>query len=223
MAPTDDTNLSKEVQGDAKRPPASLEETTAPEAKRSRPDEPLDIAQTLGLSGTDRLEVLWTVDEKERWWGAKLLEHDGRTTDDGVSIRTLCYDAWPEGGFPEQSNEDVVFMGKDVLVNYPSEEELSFRVLAEDNSEVVWVQKSDTENVINGILDEAFKKIESSFSKLPRSQQAVLADTIAKKKKKLVDLLDKHLEEQSEKGGQAVVTADDARECLNRAMMDDDN
>jgi hypothetical protein len=210
------------------------------DTKRPRLDhgsEILDLALTMDLKVGDRLEVQWEVDPKPEdeddgngpeheptihWWGATLLEHDGRT-DDGVAIRTLQYDPYPEGGFPESSQEDVIFMGRNVLINYPSQEELTFRTLTDDGSGIEYVVSSDedVEDLVDSILTNALNKQASTFSALPRAQQALLAEKIAAKKDKLVQLVKEHMRTQRDAGINRPVTAQDAQQLLARTMMDD--
>jgi hypothetical protein len=222
MEPTN-TDGKKDTASDqgTKRSP---EDDTNPEVKRTRPDEEiLDLANVLRLRSGDRLEVQWEIctnDEQEdqenpvvHWWGATLLEHDGRT-EDSVAIRTLEYDAYPEGGFPEKSREDVIFMGRDVLVTFPSQQELTFRAVSDDNSELVWVGLDQVDTLVNNILTSALEK--TQFKKLPHAQQAFLAEKIAAKKEKLVVLLQNHMQQNR------LVTVQDATTLLARTMTDDE-
>jgi hypothetical protein len=201
------------------------EDETESSGKRPRQneDEVLDLARTMGLEAGDRLEVQWEIEMNgetaTRWWGATLLEHDGRT-EDGVAIRILDYDPFPEGGFPESSKEEVIFMGRDVLINYASQEESSYRLLTDDNSEVVWVGNEGIEDLVDTILTSAMQKTASNFNALPRAQQALFAEKVAEKKEKLVQLLKNHMEENRVAGVNRVLTARDAQSLLARMMMD---
>lgn len=194
-------------------------------SKRPRHDdgEVLDLAQTMGLTTGDRLEVRWEIEMNDdtitRWWGASLLEHDGKT-EEGVAVRVLEYDPFPDGGFPESSKEEVIFMRHDLLINYSSQEEAHYRLLSDDNSEVVWVRNDDIEDLVNTILTKAMQKTASNFSALPRSQQALLAEKIAEKKEKLVQLLKDHMEANRAAGVNRVLTARDAESLLAMTMKD---
>ena len=206
------------------------------DVKRPRLDAPsgeeevLDLARTMDLKAGDRLEVQWEIEDNDssdaaavvRWWGATLLEHDGRT-DDGVAIRTLQYDPYPEGGFPEESREDVIFMGRNVLINYPSQDELTFRTLTDDGSGIEYVvtNDQDVEDLVESILNNALHKQAATFEALPRAQQALLAEKIAAKKEKLIGLVQEHMRTQREAGVNRPVTAQDAQALLARTMMDD--
>lgn len=186
-------------------------------------DDVLDLATSLDINDGMRLEVEWQVEIEDvptsRWWGATLLEHDGRT-DDGVAIRILEYDPFPEGGFAEPSREDVVFIGRHVLINYPSQEELQYRLLADDDSVVVWVNDEHIETLVDTILTGAMQKSASNFNALPRSQQAFLAEKIAAKKEKLVQLLKEHVAENRAAGVSRAITAQDAQTLIARTMME---
>jgi hypothetical protein len=172
--------------------------------------ELLDLATTLGLKPGERFEVQWEItqgdesggdaaaadadveNEEEtvetRWWGATLLEHDGRT-EDSVAVRVLDYDPYPEGGFPERSREDVIFLGRDVLIDPNTHEEMRYRPLGEDDSTAVWLGREGVEEVVNATLANAMQKNSKSWNGLSRAQQASIADIIAKKKEKLLELL----------------------------------
>ena len=166
------------------------------------------------------------------WWGATLLEHDGRT-DDHVAIRTLLYDPYPEGGFPEPSREDVIFMGPNVLLSYPSQDELNYRILTTDGSEVSYIisNDQDIEDLVDTILSNALQNTSCTFQLLDRSQQIKVADKIATKKERLIQLIQEHMREHNN-GPQELaasgtvqrnrtVTAQDALLLLARAMQSD--
>jgi hypothetical protein len=213
-------------------------------------DEYLDLAHTIGLKSGDRIEVLWEVDSTNdddddgvadvnvttststetttahvHWWGATLLEHDGRT-EDNVAIRTLLYDPYPDGGFTETSSEDVVFMGHNMLLSYPSQDELQYRVLTDDGSEVAYVLSNDQdiEDLVDTILSNALQNTKTNFQALPRSKQMIMAEKIATKKEKLIQLMKEHMHEQRATGDKNTinrpVTANDALQLLARAMAE---
>jgi len=203
-----------------------------PDSKRSRSEclpqeeneELLDLAETMGLKPGDRLEVLWQVGEDNsdhddtnddknvltHWWGATLLEHDGRT-EDSVAIRVLDYDPFPEGGYPDRSLEDVVFINKDVIVDFETQGELTFRREGEEEPDI-YLGQSQIEEVVNATLMNAFHKNSAAWNKLDRAQQARIADIIATKKEKLLNLLLNH------EG--CVVTSADMKTILARAMTE---
>ena len=157
-----------------------------------------------------------------------MLEHDGRT-DDNVAIRTLLYDPYPEGGFPESSREDVIFMGPNVLLSYPSQDELTYRILTTDGTEVTYIisNDEDVEELVDTILSNALQNTSSTFQRLERSQQIKVAEKIATKKEKLIQLIKEHMmngQMQSEHHATGnrwnrTVTAQDALNLLARAMQ----
>jgi hypothetical protein len=91
----DDSNVKNALKRQAVTDESSSEEESD-SAKRPRTeDEALDLAVTLGYKTGDRIEIQWELEKQGEtdvhWWGATLLEHDGRTTD-SVAIRTILYD-----------------------------------------------------------------------------------------------------------------------------------
>lgn len=200
-------------------------ETNEPASKRPCSDttnEVLDLAETMGYKAGDRFEVKWEVSKDgdddniiEHWWTATLLEHDGRTTD-SVAIRVLDYEPFPEGGFPERSQEDVIFMGRDTLVNPETCEELTYRVAgtSEDDDEApIYLRRDNVEEIVNATLESAMAKNSEAWSRLAPAQQAVIATSVAKKKQKLVNLL---LEFP---GG--VISPADMRSILSKTMQEE--
>jgi hypothetical protein len=155
------------------------------------------------------------------WWKATVLEHDGRTTD-SVAIRSLLYDARPDLGFPEISKEDVVFMGRDVLV--PANEvdsadwendpdavsRMSFRRV-NDDEEITFYNDDDLEEQLNSVLMGAFNKNQQQWRNIPASQQAVIAEMIKKKKEQLKKVI-------KEEAKHKVITSETIKEILARAF-----
>jgi hypothetical protein len=99
---SDDDDDESNNKNDLKRQAVTDEESCGEEdsdsAKRPRTeDEALDLAVTLGYKTGDRIEIQWELEKQGEtdvhWWGATLLEHDGRTTD-SVAIRTILYDEY---------------------------------------------------------------------------------------------------------------------------------
>jgi hypothetical protein len=210
-------NSVEAEEGVAKRKSDVEQDTT--ESKRvcttnDNDKEVLDIATMLGYKPGDRFVVQWEVhsDESEdkepttRWWGATLLEHDGRT-EDSVAIRVLDYDPYTEGGFPERSEEDVIFLGKDTLVNPVTQDEMTYRP---EGDEAVWLGREDVEGVVNATLEKAFQKNSQAWKSMSSAQQAVIAGTIAEKKEKLLDLL------LAQPNG--VITSNDMKSILTKTM-----
>ena len=190
-----------------------------------------DLARILGINPGDRLEVKWDIGGDEtksaneseqvtttRWWGATLLEHDGKF-EDGCAIRALEYDAWPEGGFPEKSTEEIIFIGRDTLVDVETQDQMEFRLLSEDNSAVFFVGIDEVESLVNTLLEGALQKSAGSLNTLPRARQAAIADKIASKKEKLINLLKNYM--RTDDNTNRVVTAADAHRLLAQAMQED--
>jgi hypothetical protein len=170
----------------------------AEEDEKETEEEVLDVAVALGLKGGDRLQVQWEITNEDGetitlWWGATLLEHDGRTQE-SVAIRVLEYDAYPEGGFQERSKEDAIFLGSDLLVDPSTHQEMSFRRIDDDDEPMVLLSLNEIEDVVNGILKNAMEK--ANWKSLPRAQQSVVAAQVAAKKEKLVQLLQDHVQEK---------------------------
>ena len=121
------TAVEKE-ETNTKRPTASSD-TSDDERIDSSSKAALDLAMTLSFKAGDRLEVQWEIEKKGKtevhWWGATLLEYDGRTMEE-VAIRHILYDAYPELGF-ETCQDDVVFLGDDLIVSPDSQTQLKFR------------------------------------------------------------------------------------------------
>jgi hypothetical protein len=205
---------------DAKRP---AETTNEPSAKRACSEtEQLDLAETMGYKAGDRFQVKWEVSSEDdgnaiaHWWSATLLEHDGRTTD-SVAIRVLDYDPFPEGGFPDRSQEDVIFLGRDTLANPETGDELTYRVAGSledpDEDEILYLKKENVEDIVNSTLESALAKNSDAWARLTPAQQAVIASGVAEKKKKLVDLL------LNFQGG--VIKPADLQAILTKTMQED--
>jgi len=213
-------------EGNLKRAAEETEEEAASsssDAKRSKPAVISDVAITLGIKAGDRLEVQWEIGEGEntetRWWRATLLEYDGETVCEGVAIRELEYDAWPEGGFPEKSKEQILFLSRDTLVDIETQEQMTYNLLSDDGSAVVFVRVDEVETMVNSLLEGALSNVSAAFNGLPRAQQAFVAEQVASKKTKFVELLQNHLEELKE-DGKYVLTDDDAQRLLAQAIAE---
>ena len=187
---------------------------SASKRARSGDDEsataaPLDLAVTLGYKPGDRLEVQWEIEMNDkvemRWWGCTLEPHDGRT-EDSVAIRVLHYDAYPEAGF-EECRDDVIFMGHDLLVTPDSQTQLKFR--REGDEAVVWYNEGDLDEQLNSILMGALNNHKTAWNTLTAAQQASIADKIATKKERLMEVL---------KGHKAVITSATIKDILQQAF-----
>jgi hypothetical protein len=184
-------------ENDLKRPAANDDSSDDDEcidsSKRAKTeDSPLDLAVTLGYKEGDRIQVQWEIDKKGKtqvhWWGASLLKHDGRTTDQ-VSIRTIKYDAYPELGFVS-CTDDVIFLGDDLIVSPDSQTQLNFR--REGEEEIFSYNEGDMDEQLNAILMGALDKNKNAWASLSPAQQAIIAETIAQKKDKLMEVLRAH-------------------------------
>lgn len=230
---SDDANLKRGVEVSPSEDPASVSsDTKRPKILKEDDEDVPDLAPILGIKVGDRLEVEWDIEDesspedettpdepvKTRWWRATLLEHDGMT-EDGCAIRTLEYDAWPEGGFPDKSREGVIFIGRDKLVDMETHEQMQFRLLSEDNSSVFFVRVDEVESMVNSLLEGALSKAAGSFNSLSRAQQGAIADKIASKKEKLIELLQNYMNDDNDSTNR-VVTAADAHRLLTQAMLE---
>ena len=171
---------------------------------------PLDLAPKLGLKVGDRIEVHWEIEKQNgetyaHWWGAELLKHDGRTTDN-VAIRTIQYDAKPELGF-NSCQDDIIFLGEDLIVTPDSQTQLHYR--REGQEEVFWYDEGDLDAQLNSILMGALDKNRGSWKNLSPIQQALIAEKIASKKEKLKEALMARNE---------VITGDIIKEVLQNAL-----
>ncbi|GAX16226.1 hypothetical protein FisN_3Hh292 [Fistulifera solaris] len=221
MSSQTDENLAPvENAVDAKRPAETVDEPTA---KRACSDtEVLDLAETMKYKAGDRFQVKWEISSEDKdevmvhWWSATLLKHDGRTTD-SVAIRVLDYDPFPEGGFPDRSQEDVIFLGRDTLANPETGDELTYRVAGSmedpDEDEILYLKKENVEEIVNSTLEKALAKNSEAWARLTPAQQAVIASGVADKKKKLLDLL------LNFQGG--VIKPTDLQSILAKTMQED--
>ena len=124
-------------------------------------------------------------------------------------------------------------MGPNVLLSYPSQDELNYRILTTDGSEVSYIisNDQDIEDLVDTILSNALQNTSCTFQLLDRSQQIKVADKIATKKERLIQLIQEHMREHNN-GPQELaasgtvqrnrtVTAQDALLLLARAMQSD--
>jgi hypothetical protein len=190
-------------------------------------DEVLDLALTFGCEPGLRLEVEWDVvdgnktdsnDDGEtgnkattttRWWGATLLPYDGRVTVDSEVVRTLEYDAYPEGGFPEKIKEDVVFIGQYTLCDPYTQEIMAFRL---EGGEDMWFSgdRTDLEDTVDTCLASAMEKHKDLWDKLTPARQAEIASMLSSHKEKFVDLLSTH----------TVITPEVIKDSITKAQYD---
>ena len=126
---------SKTTTGQQPQPQPQEQEQETKEPKKGEEEKPFDTAVVIGYKAGDQLEVQWEleVDEEDeesgdvkvknvtKWWKATLLPYDTKNGKvvDGVAVRTLRYEAMPEFGFEEESDEDVMFLSFNTLVTPP--------------------------------------------------------------------------------------------------------
>lgn len=199
------------VEKQPRDPDGSSTNSVEPTSKRSRttaeenddeeeePTETVDLAVQLGFKNGDRLQVEWELVDPDaednngeeqmttRWWGCTLLPHDGRT-EDTVAIRTLDYDPYPQGGFPERSQEDVIFLSHEILISPETHAEFRYR----PEGVIQFNNEEETRGAINEILMDAMKKHAGTWNTLTPAQQASIAEGIAQKKEQLVEAIMSH-------------------------------
>lgn len=185
----------------------------------SEEEEVLDVCVKLGLKGGERLEVEWQLEEPaseanggkpqtvNKWWGCRLMPHDGKT-EDGVAVRQLEYDPYPEGGFPDPAVEDAIFLSHDILISPESHAEFRFR----PEGVVQFNNEEETREAINGILMSTLNKHSEAWKNLDRAAQARIADGIAQKKEQLVEAIMNHSKS-------AVIGGEDMKEILQGIMQ----
>ena len=82
-----------------------------------------------------------------------------------------------------------------------------------------FVRVDEVESMVNSLLEGAFSKAAGSFNSLSRSQQGAIADKIASKKEKLIELLQNYMNDDNDSTNR-VVTAADAHRLLTQAMLE---
>lgn len=182
-------------------------------------EEIFDVCLKLGLKGGERLEVEWQLEEPaseanggrpklvNKWWGCKLMPHDGKT-EDSVAVRQLEYDPYPEGGFPESSVEEVIFLSHEIIMAPDTQAEFKFR----PEGVIQFNNEEETREAINGILMTTLDKHSGAWKQLDRAQQARIADGIAQKKELLVEAIMNHSKS-------AVIGGEDMKEILQGIMQ----
>jgi hypothetical protein len=221
--------------------------TTNKRIKTNQSETIFDGAYIYGFNAGDRLLVRWEIivnegqdDERhvEKWWGATLLEYDGRTyteneddndrnqetrtgceDDSGpVAIRVLEYDEDPESGFNEKTREDVVFATASELLDINSQELLPYKREGEEFMIDVFTRDSvgGFEDLVNNVLTKAMKKSIPNFDALPAAVQLSVAEKISVKKEKLIRLM----EEFFTKSGKRVGTSEDMKALIAQTMKE---
>ena len=213
--PKEEEGKPKAVETAAKKE----EEDNSDDKENNNSEEILDICLQLGLKDGERLEVEWQLEEPaseanggrpklvNKWWGCKLMPHDGKT-EDGVAVRQLEYDPYPEGGFPESSLEEVIFLSHEIIMAPDSQAEFKFR----PEGVIQFNNEEETREAINGILMTTLDKHSGAWKQLDRAQQARIADGIAQKKELLVEAIMNHSKS-------AVIGGEDMKEILQGIMQ----
>mmetsp|Transcript_3456 Transcript_3456/g.5768 ORF Transcript_3456/g.5768 Transcript_3456/m.5768 type:complete len:245 (-) Transcript_3456:84-818(-) len=179
-----------------------------------------DPTSDLGLKPGDRVQVQWDLTDdttelsETRWWGATLLEHDGRISDDGYAIRLLDYDPFLAGGFPDNSLESVVFVNEFTLLNADTSDPMAWR--REGEEEVVALGEDDLREDLNGMLVGILDKHNALWQRLDAAKQAEMAETIAKGKENIIDAFRKRWATDNNK----IISAADIPSILQEAFAD---
>lgn len=208
-APNDNKINEKHDSDDIKRP---AQDSADVEGHHKRPridandeddDEVVDMAIKVGLKPGDRVQVQWDLTEdfsgdvETRWWGATLLEHDGRLVDK-AAIRVLDYDPYLAGGFSERSREDVCFVDGECLLSNlgPTMEEGQVMRWRREGEEATYVlDEEGLREELNGMLLSLTSKHSSLFQRLDAATQAKVAEKIAKGKEDLLKAIRKRWQE----------------------------
>mmetsp|Transcript_40040 Transcript_40040/g.48800 ORF Transcript_40040/g.48800 Transcript_40040/m.48800 type:complete len:328 (+) Transcript_40040:181-1164(+) len=217
------------------------------EKKESEDDELMvDVCEAIGLKANTRIEVKWdlimeesnALETETRWWGAKLLPHDGRMHtlsevdglgDDTVTVplRVLDYDPYVAGGFTERSTAEVAFLNNHLLFEIATETHLSFRAEgsdwevdenAEADDDTVISASSDggkeegLRSMIEAILQSAFvaSGCSNKMETLSAAQQCFMAEKIRVTKESLINKMMKRINEEDA----GVITADCVKQCM---------
>lgn len=214
--------------------------------------EVVDIPSILNLTDGNQIEVQWDINDDingssyVKWWKATLLPQvEGRLyklQDDNdatlVPIRTLQYEAFPEGGFNEISKEDVCFLTQHSLLNMnsmaraywrlegekdwepPANEEIDDDVSVGSNANAT-TRETALRNVIDAVLERALvqSKTLEKMSKLEASQRCFMADKITNVKEQLVQSLMKQLEGNDD-NFENVITPNHIKMCMEQLGRD---
>ena len=78
-----------------------------------------------------------------------------------------------------------------------------------NEKDIVWYNEGDLNEQLNGILMNALNKNKQAWNNLPPARQAALAEVIAKKKEKLMEVL---------KNQSAIITSESIGEILQQAF-----
>ena len=211
-----------------------------------------DIPSTLNIKDGVRIQVQWDIaNDNEgtsytKWWSATLMPHqEGRLyklEDENdatmVPIRTLQYDAFPEGGFHEISNEDVCFLTEHSLLNMNSmsraywrlEDDKDWEPTNDDNvddDEIsvgsnanATTRETALRNVLDAVLERALiqSKTLEKMEKLEASQRCFMAEKITHTKEKLVQMLMKQFNDDD--SFENVITPEHIRSCMEQLGQD---
>lgn len=172
-------------------------ETTKKEApnKKAKTEVPC-LAAKFGFQDGDRIEVEWDLsnpgsdDVETHWWAATLLPYDGTSVVDGVAVRHIRYDPYPQKGYLEASTEPVIFLSTNCLCDPETRTPMNFR--SEGGEEIIALDEQELETTVNSILDRALAKNQAAWSTMSAAQQAQIASKVAAKKQKLIQLMREH-------------------------------
>eukprot|EP00586_Coscinodiscus_wailesii_P002365 CAMPEP_0172479224 /NCGR_PEP_ID=MMETSP1066-20121228/3683_1 /TAXON_ID=671091 /ORGANISM="Coscinodiscus wailesii, Strain CCMP2513" /LENGTH=300 /DNA_ID=CAMNT_0013239501 /DNA_START=272 /DNA_END=1174 /DNA_ORIENTATION=+ len=205
-----------------------------------------DMCVAIGLKPNARIEVKWSIimirsnilERETRWWGAKLLPHDGRMRtlfevdglgDDPVTvpIRVLDYDPYVSGGFHERSTAEVVFLNDHLLYEMATDTYLSFRTegSAWEDEDLDATGNTVTSVSCNGLkeyeLRETFEVMLQSalissghlrkMKTLSAAQQYVMTEYIGIAKETLFENMIERINGESD----GVITGDCVRKCVH--------
>ena len=189
---------------DRKRRSSDTDEKVS-DKKRSRTqsqdETPLDTAKALGYKPGDRIEVRWELSDdasektEVRWWGATLLEHDGRTTEDGVAIRVLDYDPCEEWGYHERSLESVLFGNEFFLINPETLDQLFYRKEGEDS--IIGLGEDDLREELNDMLVGILQKHKTLWQGLDAAKQAQIGELMAHGKEAIIATIQSRFVQES--------------------------
>lgn len=197
-----------------KRSPNNEPTIETQEKKRVRKEETeeeiIDKAAELGFKAGDKLVVEWEVGEEpnvvKHDWPATLMEWDGRTKE-GFAIRMLDYDPFlPD--FPERSQEEAVFVTKNVMIRPSDGVQMDFHREGEDP--IIEFREEDLDLMVANTLS----KKSDMWKKLSPAQQAHLGDVINRGKESLLETIHTRWEENPGK----VISAEEVPEIMKQAF-----
>jgi len=173
-----------------------------------------------------------------------------------LPLRRLDYDAYPEGGFPERSIEDVCFISDRAMFLVSTNGTTLWRLegqtlnteesmvnpnppssVYEDNLETkdnkISLPQDGVRSTIDTIIQSALinSGVMEKMSKLPASQQLIVAERIATSKEKLIAKMEQVEAdlyrnksvadgEQQQNGGGVLITVEHVRKCMEELKQE---